>query len=200
MKQETISQDESWVNEHAPKLYAAIQDVLGELEVHAIVSYRCCEEAIIHHGRDIDRLYVTHHKYVHPTKHCSYLSFWIRKLKPVSKAYPTRIIKEFKEEDLPIFEEITNINEEVALHLAFRSLYRYIEENQIKFPSTDVGVRALSVYNDVLSEYLLSPDENEMSVGNRFSMLVYDMRFRTFGPHHLTHVLTHILREVLART
>ena len=43
---------------------------------------------------------------------------------------------------------------------------------------------------------MTSEVEDNLSMGLRFEMIVYDMRFRTYGPHHLTHILTHIMREV----
>lgn len=54
----------------------------------------------------------------------------------------------------------------------------------------------LATFDDVVKDYLASEIEVDMSMGLRFESVVYDMRFRTFGPHHLTQFLTHMMREV----
>ena len=194
----TPKQELDWRRTHTPPLFEAIQDVLAELGVSAHVSFAVCEEAIIHHGRDIDRLYVTHHKLVHPTKHCSYLAFWVRKLKPISRAFPKDVLKNVPDGESPeISSEITDINEQVSIHIALRSLALYIKDGHIILQDIPSKKEALLVFQKVVRAYLLSKTEDGMSMGNRFSMLTYDMRFRTFGPHHLTHVFVHILREMI---
>jgi hypothetical protein len=191
----TPEQEFSWRKTHTPPLFNSIKDVLIELDVRAAVSFPVCEEIIIHHGRDIDRLYATHHQYVHPTKHCSYLAFWIRKLKPISDAYPLSAI----EDPIPFSESITDINEKVALFIGLRSLCKYVRDGDITLPKMLSEEKRISIFTKLTEEYLDSSAEDGMSMGNRFVMLTYDMRFRTFGPHHLTHVFTQILREVALR-
>ncbi len=193
----TPTQQARWVRRHTPALYTAIETILDELELDADISYPICEEVIIHQFRDIERLYVTHHVLVHPTKHCSYMAFWVRKLKPVSNAYPKCVNSE-DEQGVPSLEfELTDVNERVAVFIALQILHLYIELGDIAFPAKYTKDQLLEKFSQTISEYLTSTVESDMSMGNRFSAIIYDMRFRTFGPHHLTHVLTHILREVV---
>jgi hypothetical protein len=182
----------------ATSLYEEICGVLdSDFHYSAFVSYRICEEIIIHYRRDIDRLYAMHGKYLHPTKHCSYYAFWIRKLKPISKAYPVLPLQEPAKLECPLLEtEDTAINEKLALVSALRSLQRYIADGSIKFPNgTDISFY-LKEFDKYLIKYFESVDVTDSSMGNRMQTLIYDLRYRTFGPHHLTHVLTHIIHEV----
>jgi hypothetical protein len=177
-------------------LYESIQKILKQKEAVADVSYRVCEEVIIHHRRDIERLYAVHHRLVHPTKHCSYLAFWIRKLKPIANAFPASKIKAGRHP--PLESEDTHINEKVCIFVALQTLFDYIDDGILPIPPTTTKAKFLKRYSQAMSGYFTSEVDNEMTVGDRFSAIVYDMRFRTFGPHHLTHLLTHILREVAA--
>ena len=143
----------------------------------------------------MDRLYATHHERVHATKACSYLSFWVRKLKPISDAYPATALP-VEGEEIPFEAEVLDINEQVAIHLAIKLARICVSDGHVKFSDTLSRSEVLKVFDRTAKEYLVSSFEDGMSMGIRFENLVYDMRFRTFGPHHLTHMLTHLLREV----
>lgn len=175
-------------------LYQAILNILDENSVDADVSFKVCEEVVVHYRRDMERLYATHHKQVHPTKHCSYLAFWIRKLKPISNAFPCSSIKD-EEGNRPVGDEYTTINEQVSLFCALRSLHDYIAAGVVPLPGSHAPEQWLERYRLAVAAYLSSDVDAELSMGDRFESLVYDLRFRTFGPHHLTHTLTHILLE-----
>ena len=167
------------------------------MDVSAHVSYSATEEVIVHFWRDIERLYAIHHEQVNSTKSCSYISFWVRKLKPISDAYPKASISNLSDNDVPPhFAEVTNINEQVAVILALRVLRNSIEDYGAISVVDMTCDTILTIFDQVANAYLTSEVEDNLSMGLRFEMIVYDMRFRTYGPHHLTHILTHIMREV----
>jgi hypothetical protein len=182
---------------YAPDIYEALQDILKMMSVNAHVSYRVVEEVVIHFWRDVERLYAIHHDQVHVTKSCSYVAFWVRKLKPISDAYPSEIFERIGDEAKPALDdEITAINEEVAILLAIRLLRHCIEDNRVIEILGKSRVQILKTFDEVAEDYLVSEIEDGMKMGLRFQSMVYDMRYRTFGPHHLTQFLTHIMREV----
>ena len=184
--------------EHTLPVYLAIQDIVfKKLSVDAHVSYRVTEEVMIHFWRDLERLYAIHHRLVHVTKSCSYLAFWVRKLKPISDAFPKAVNARLEDDGVPPPDaEIVDINEQVAIHLSIRLLRNCIRDGRILSLKGIDAAEVLGVFDAVVEDYLTSEIEEDMSMGLRFESMVYDMRFRTFGPHHLTQFLTHILREV----
>jgi hypothetical protein len=183
----------------AQELFASLRAIMrDDLELSGVISYRVCEEIIIHLRRDTDRLFVTHHRLVHPTKHCSYLAFWIRKLKPVSRAYPISVLENLDPGDVPDPEfEDSSVNEKLCLLCAIKNLHTHISEGHIHLPSGREKDKILQQYASAVANYFNHRDVADAEMGDRFQSLVYDLRFRTFGPHHLTHVLVHILRETL---
>ncbi len=183
--------------ELAPQLYDAILGILQKMELNAHVSFSITKEVAIHFWRDMERLYATHHEQVHVTKACSYLAFWVRKLKPISDAIPNSIAGRFQDGDeYPHYAEVTNVNEQAALHLAVQLLRNCIRDGRLVINERLSKSTVLKVFDRVTLEYLTSELEDGMSMGLRFDSIVYDMRFRTFGPHHLTHMMTYMLREV----
>jgi hypothetical protein len=183
--------------EYAPEIFDALVDILKKMSVNGHLSYRVVEEVVIHFWRDMERLYAVHHEHVHVTKACSYVAFWVRKLKPISDAYPEEIFQIIQEDTAPpLRAELTDINEQVSIHLAIRLLRNCIEDNRVIEIEGKTGEQVLEVFDEVVENYLVSEIEDGMSMGLRFQSLVYDMRYRTFGPHHLTQFLTHIMREV----
>lgn len=183
--------------QHAPNLYDALLDILKKMSVDAHVSYRVVEEVLIHFWRDMERLYAIHHEQVHVTKACSYSAFWVRKLKPISDAYPNAALSSLSPGQIPpLNAEITDINEQVAIHLSIRLLRNCIRDNRVIEVAGKSNTQILSIFDFVVEDYLASEIEVDMSMGLRFDSVVYDMRFRTYGPHHLTQFLTHMMREV----
>lgn len=183
--------------EYAPDIFDALVDILKGMSVDAYLSYRIVEEVVVHFWRDMERLYAIHHEHVHVTKACSYVAFWVRKLKPISDAHPEKIFQIIGEDATPpLSAELTDINEQVAIHLAIRLLRNCIEDNRVIDIEGRTREQVLETFDEVVENYLVSEIEDGMSMGLRFQSIVYDMRFRTFGPHHLTQFLTHIMREV----
>lgn len=189
------SDDKERCDELAPPVYKSIRLLLDQMELDAIVSYPTVEEIVIHFWRDIDRLFAIHHETVHPTKACSYLAFWVRKLKPISMAFPKSAIH--KERDIFPFEiEVADVNEQIAVHIALSWTRRCIEEERFTPDAKVQKELTLLAFDKSVEDYLTSYFEDGMEMGVRFDNIVYDMRFRTFGPHHLTHMLTNLMREV----
>jgi hypothetical protein len=189
--------EQQFCDELAPELYAALLDILGKMRVNAHVSYSVTEEVVIHFWRDMERLYATHHEKVHVTKSCSYAAFWIRKLKPISDAYPEASLVSVGKTEVPPHEaEITDINEQVAIHLSLTLMRNCIRDNRIIRVEGVEKASLLAIFDRVAADYLTSEMEDGMSMGPRFASMVYDMRFRTYGPHHLTHFLVHITRDI----
>ena len=183
--------------EYAPEIFDALIDILNMMSVDAHLSYRIVEEVVVHFWRDIERLFAVHHEKVHVTKACSYVAFWVRKLKPISDAYPKKIFEIVGEDSKPPqYAEITDINEQVAIYLATRLLRTCIQDNRLIEIDGKSRNQILETFDAVVEDYLVSEIEDGMSMGPRFQSMVYDLRFRTFGPHHLTQFLTHIMREV----
>jgi hypothetical protein len=182
----------------AEELYDTLEKILADdLKAEAEISFRICEEIIVHHLRDMDRLYAIHHALVHPTKHCSYLAFWVRKLKPIYKAVKIDLVATATNRaEVEIEHEITNVNEIVAIHCALRNLRTYIADDLAGLDPTKSPAEYLGILEDVLIDFFNEPNGAFDPAGTRGKALVYDMRFRTFGPHHLTHTLVNILREV----
>lgn len=192
-----MSQDaeQEFCDQFAPELYDALLELLRKLGVDAHVSYLVVEEVAIHFWRDIERLYVTHHEQVHVTKSCSYIAFWVRKLKPISDAYPVAVLAASDDKPPSPDAEITDINEQVSVHLSLSLLRNCIEDNRIIQISGVETPGVIEAFDKVSEDYLTSEIEDGMSMGLRFESMVYDMRFRTYGPHHLTHFLVHIMRD-----
>jgi len=174
-----------------------IGQALRKINVIAHVSYAITEEISIHFWRDMERLYAIHHEQINVTKSCSYIAFWVRKLKPVSDAYPLQAYQDLAKDEQPNGEyEITDINEQISLHLSLSLLRNCLEDNRVA-GEADIGQpQMLAAFDKVSEDYLTSVVEDGMSMGLRFDSMVYDMRFRTYGPHHLTHFLVHIMRDI----
>lgn len=194
-----MSQDaeQEFRDEYAPELYDAIVELLQKLNVSAHVSYAITEEIAIHFWRDLERLYAIHHEQINVTKACSYIAFWVRKLKPVSDAYPLEAYQGLKTGEQPNGEyEITDVNEQIALHLSLSLLRKCLEDNRVTGEADIDQAKMLAAFDKVSEDYLTSVVEDGMSMGLRFDSMIYDMRFRTYGPHHLTHFLVHIMRDI----
>ena len=193
---EVCDSDRDDYDDITPEIYGALIDILEKMKMNAHVSYRVTEEIVIHFWRDIERLYAIHHEQIHVTKTCSYIAFWVRKLKPISDAYPIEALTGLDEsQGPPVGAEITDINEQVALHLSLTVMRICIRDGNVRvssFPKGDV----LQAFDRVSGDYLTSEVEDGMSMGSRFASMVYDMRFRTYGPHHLTQFLVHIMRDI----
>jgi hypothetical protein len=149
-----------------------------ELRIDARTSDRIFQEVVDHWDRDVDRLEKEQKNGVDPSKYFGYFGFWIRKLKPITNAFPI---------ERPPDHEIEDVNEQVAICVAIRGIMRAVYENQVSAHHQQEGQRKREAVRRFLRNYLMGPTD-ERSHSN-YSTLVYDMRYRTFGPHHITHML-----------
>jgi hypothetical protein len=167
-----------------------------DLQCMGTVSLACCYDVIEHHNRDIERLYAVHQKLVHPSKHIAYAAFWIRKLKPVDSTYPIAEIERAIRTKTPINQslEVRDINERICLYYTFSLLNEYVNDNHIELPSgvskEDFLVNIGRVFRKFVSGGDIGP-----GLTDRYEAIVYDMRYRTFGPHHVVHLVSYLLTE-----
>jgi hypothetical protein len=121
--------------------------------------------------KDLLRLATYQDDEISSTKFAAYWAFWIRKLKPVRVAWKTVDT---------VRREVTDINERVALAVAFHFLRR---RNGTRTDSIrklcSRGCDGATCWSDYLDRYTRFHN-------NQFSeYLVYSLGKRTFGPHHL---------------
>lgn len=187
--------EQDFCDNFAPELLTTLEDLLTKMRVDAHISFPVVEEVVIHFWRDLERLYAIHHAKVNITKGCSYLAFWVRKLKPISDAYPSAYI--LSDDTAPdLIAEVTDINEQMAVHLAFRLMRNCLRDHRVLSFSHLPDDFVLTTFDRIVEEYLGSDGEAGLEMGRRFDNIVYDMRFRTYGPHHLTHLLVNIVRDL----
>jgi hypothetical protein len=145
--------------------------------------------------RDMDRLYAVHQKLVHSSKHIAYMAFWIRKLKPVDTSYPIAELDRAGHSNTDIDEslEIRDINERISLYYMFDLMKAYVFDGHIEAPQGMSKSSFLQNIELAFANFLkgrIGP-----VLDDRFEAVVYDMRYRTFGPHHVVHLVNHILTE-----
>lgn len=180
----------------ACELHRKLEEILVDYcECIGRVSLRCCEDIILHHERDLLRLRAIQADGIHPTKHIGYLAFWVRKLKPISCAFPTSlIITTDDRHQIDEKEEIALINELAAVYLSQHLLMSYADDGVIfqaeneKQKKTFMSALLKSMRFSILDDHALGP-----STISLLTNIIYDMRYRTFGPHHLVHILNHLI-------
>jgi hypothetical protein len=179
------------------ELRYALSVILRE-DLHCVgnVSLACCVDIAQHHDRDIERLYAVHQRLVHPSKHIAYAAFWIRKLKPVDTSYPIAEYERASHESTQLDEsmEVKDINERICLHYAFRLMLCFVEGGSIAPPKGQSKKSFLKNLNWAFENFLEGKDSGPV-LSDRFESVVYDMRYRTFGPHHVVHFVNALLSE-----
>jgi hypothetical protein len=167
-----------------------------DLKCMGTVSLACCYDVIEHHSRDIERLYAVHQQLVHPSKHIAYAAFWIRKLKPVDTSYPIseveKALRSKKQIDKSL--ELRDVNERICLHYTFRLLNEYVSSGHIKPPKGTAKETFLVNIERVFRNFVNGGDAGPV-LNDRYEAIVYDMRYRTFGPHHVVHLVNYLLTE-----
>ncbi|HYD32760.1 MAG TPA: hypothetical protein VEB64_18105 [Azospirillaceae bacterium] len=127
---------------------------------------------------------------VRPSKHAAFLAFWMRKIKPISRAYRfSDILKsEATGKPIPYWSEVVTINEQVAIRLAFQWLAQFAKQGKLLVHDSDSGKESPVVYDeDRFKRRVAQFCGRKVSLDGRtvLEILVDDMRYRTFGPHHL---------------
>jgi hypothetical protein len=183
--------------EQANDLRYTLDVILREdLNCFGTVSLACCYDVVQHLQHDMDRLYAVHQTLVHPSKHVAYAAFWIRKLKPVDTSYHISVVEEAISNNEIIDEslEVRDINERICLYYALHLLKSYVIRNQVQAPINLSTDQFIANIEEAFPRFASEPEWGPV-LPNRFEAIVYDMRFRTFGPHHVVHLVNYILRE-----
>lgn len=156
--------------------------------VSARLSNALFYDLAFHLREDLDRQERLAENGIRPAKHAAYLAFWLRKVKPVSNAFYVSTTQEY--EGLPpVYEEIVDINEKLAIRLAFTYLesFNEMERLEIHVDGRDRKIK----YNKTIFQKEIK-DFCHQKLGNDgkdvLETLITDMRYRTFGPHHLEHL------------
>ena len=167
-------------------------------DLHCVgnVSLARCVDVVEHHDRDIERLYAIHQVLVHPSKHIAYAAFWIRKLKPVDGSYPIAENERALRQNTPLNKslEIRDINERICLHYAFKLLLVFVEKDGISPPNKQSKATFLKNLNRAFQNFSQGNLDGPV-LSDKFESVVYDMRYRTFGPHHVVHFINALLSE-----
>ena len=128
-----------------------------------------------------------------PTEHAAYLAFWIRKLKPISQAFYLCDVDTSQTAGTPIdpTKEIIDINERAAIRLAFAHFAGCCKHGKIITHSPVTGEFLALKYEDSafgssVQKYL--GQKLDMNGKTVMDKLIHDMRYRSFGPHHLVHI------------
>lgn len=186
--------------EFAISLRNLIKSLMSEhFEADGHVSVLICTEVSIHAHKDVAKLFHTHqgdgrlHQSgrVDPLKIVSIVAFWIRKLKPVSQCFRV------SSADRSYKGEMVDINERLALSIAqyvtlklsldghLNSLKRSRDISDFTFAEL-IG-RAFSNLKDILSDS--RPEDTTVNTNSIYERILYDMRFRTYGAHHISSML-----------
>lgn len=186
--------DPKRANENAAWLSELILWLLeNEMEATADVSIKACKDVIHHYHMDMVR-HLGHQKNgIDSAKHVSYLSFWVRKLKPVACAFYAQDIASGVYDSRSIIgRELHDINERISLLLVrylLRGLARNLKLAQSDLTSAQQEERVVEYFE----MYMFRSSEATDKLKNNFEQYVYDMRYRTFGPHHLTNLVKHAI-------
>lgn len=172
------------VIELAHEIETAIRKYAAEIKVTFDLSQPILFEAAYYFLRDINRIRAQQGDKVTAAKFAGYLGFWIRKLKPLSMAFE-------EAEDDP-GAEIVYLNELVGLQLALNYL---IEDGKgkneklafdpIRYRCEEIDCDGRKCLRDYIRMYL--------SLTTNYDYIIYSMRHRTFGPHHLVSILEHLV-------
>lgn len=169
--------------EVAAAIETTIRKYAEEINVVYVLSRPILFEATYYFLRDINRIRAQQGDQVTAAKFAGYLGFWIRKLRPLSMAF-------FVEETEPE-SEIVHFNELVGLNLA---LVYLIEDGkgggELAFdPIRNSCDNAECDGRQCLVKYV----NLYLSLSSNYDYIIYSMRHRTFGPHHLVSILEHLV-------
>lgn len=166
--------------------FIILRDVMG---VNAKLSNALFYDLALHLQEDIKRQEpVAENNGTRPAKFAAYLAFWLRKVKPVSNAFYVSTAQKYGGRP-PVYEEIVDINEKLAIRLAFTYLRAFNEMGDLKI---HVDGRDRKIRYDKAIFRKEVRDFCHQKLGNDgkdvLETLITDMRYRTFGPHHLEHL------------
>ncbi|GEO40906.1 hypothetical protein GGE65_006530 [Skermanella aerolata] len=161
--------------------------------IDANVSTALLYDVALHWKNDIINIEASKTVDVRPVEHAGYLAFWIRKLKPISQAYYVSDLKAAEKIGMAVdpTSEIIDINEQAAIRLAFAHLAGCCQYGQIAtYDTTSQELLILKYESDKFSASVQKYLGQKFELDGRTVMesIIYDMRYRTFGPYHLVHI------------
>ncbi len=177
---------QSEVRDLAAATEVFIKEYLGELGVEFELSRKTLIETAFFFYRDLYRIRAHQSDQITAGKFAGYLGFWIRKLKPISRAFAIGVNK--SDDNLEILE----INEFIGLQFAMNLLVedgKGFADDQLHDPirrnCTDETCDGKSCLLEYFQAYVALPANVDY--------IIYSMRHRTFGPHHLVTILEHLV-------
>jgi hypothetical protein len=178
----------------AGSLQCASSKILREsMGIRADLSKNLFFDAALHWKEDMDRLYKKDDKGIRPAKHVAFMAFWIRKIKPITGAYYHHTVMQYATQGkcIPPEEEIIDVNERVAIRLAFDQLAGFAENGELLFHDGETGQDRKLAYDK--ASFMQAVDRycrQKHGVDGKcvLETLIYDMRYRSFGPHNLVHI------------
>lgn len=179
----------------AINLQRATGKLLSErMGIRADLSRQLFLDIAVNWFRDFDRIKLDETKGVRPARLIAYLMFWIRKVKPVSAAYREADIRAALSSGraVPSSKEIIDINERVAILLAFEFLADYAKGKSIIVYDASQGMDRPYVYDRARFDAAVDRYLNQRlgSDGkSALQTLIRDMRYKAFGPHNLVHLM-----------
>lgn len=191
--EEAKLREKEGITKLAQSMQAQISKLLrNKMDVRADISRAVVYDVMDRWNYDMRRILANNSSGVRPSKHVAFLAFWIRKLKPVSHAVPAR------SGDIPdgmryssADSEILGINEHLAIWLAFERLENFVRNGKVEVADRKTGnPRVITYDKDKFSTAVAEFCGQRLSPGGKtvIEVLVEDMRYRTFGPHHLVHL------------
>lgn len=158
----------------------------SELGYQTEVDKNICDEILEHWDRDINRIHIRHEHSdgISIFKVAGYLAFWIRKLKPFTfySSFEDNISNQYLNELVSIYCLARLIHVELELRLDAETdtqIIKDIKKSQKKL---------IKIINHELDLYSSSSSR----LGSNMYSWIYDMRFRTFGPHHMSHIARYL--------
>lgn len=164
------------------------QIVCDEMNVHANYSRALFHDLFLRYMSDIDKQSEHDDSDVRPAKRAAYLAFWIRKVKPISNAYYLDDIHQ-NGRNTPWTSEIVDINERLAIRLAFWFICAFNQMGKLKIHKNDDD-KAIpfdeKIFKKVMSEYC----NQKLGIDGKsvLETLIHDMRYRSVGPHNLAYL------------
>ena len=178
-----------------------INRALLELRYQGDIDPEICQDINDHWERDVAKLKATQEDGVAIEKIIGYYAFWVRKLQPVTNAYPF-IPNEEKDGYIVINDKSnTHINELVSIYVIKILALLYFEDKIQEYSTSKING-----FNQKIAEYRAYIDGVEKHFTDLFDSInspelyksflrvcLYDMRYRTFGPHHFTHAVRFLM-------
>jgi hypothetical protein len=173
---------------------------LLELKYYGEIDVEICQDIADHWERDVKKLESSQQSGIAIEKLIGYYAFWVRKLQPVTKAHP---FIDNNKGGITIIEEKSNthINELVAIYLIKILAVRYFndkisEQKSLKTKEAASNVADYEQYISGVEKHfsdLFSSINSPELYRSFLNVCLYDMRYRTFGPHHFTHAVRFLM-------